>query len=213
MDDEQMRLHLAERWEPKDYLEAISAVEGIYYVLAFRHEFTDCPWLFDLWDEPYYRDRMYRRRRPGNSLDTIRAGLIDHARALANYEQRLFVTKVSHASPGFIDFEGLGDVIRAVKEAVGDTVGFFTRRKIREEENKQAELETEKRRLDIESAKIQIARDKLALLDEIQDRKDRYFPPEMRPQLERVLVTELGKIETLAAKGLLTDQRDHDDDD
>ena len=202
-----LRLHLAERWEPKDYIQAISAIETLYYVMAFRHDLADSPWLFEPVD---YRFTKYpRRSRSRDGLNSLAENFVEQSRLLADHEHRLFVEKISHASPGFIDFEGLGDVIRAVKEMVEDSVGFFANRRRRHAENDQAELKTEKRRLDVESTKVELARQKLKLLDELQDRHDRYRHPEARRQIERVLVSELSKIEDMVATGLLTDQRDH----
>jgi hypothetical protein len=126
-------------------------------------------------------------------------------RALADDEQRLIVSRISHASPGFIEIKGLGKAAQAVDNALGRLIAIFTERRLRRERDEQEAVKTDILRENLNTVKIENARKLLEL--------DREFPGAFhRQQLELALVEEQEKIESLAARGLLTDQRDHPDD-
>lgn len=192
-----IRLHLAERWEPQDYLAAISAVERVYYISLFHPQFDE-----------FVGSAGQRRLIYGRSdrlLDIPFVEFMDACRELADAEQRLTVTRISHSSPGLIDFKGLGEVANAIDSAFGRIIAVFTERRLRRERDAQEAVETDIRRENLNSIKIDNARKLLEL--------ERDFPGiRHRPRLERALVEEQSKIEDLAARGLITDQREHPDE-
>lgn len=192
---ETLRLDLAGRWEPQDYLAAISAIERIYYVTVFHREFEDLVRSFRYQEKP-------PQRYPRSSNDPL-MDFISASRALADDRQRLVVLRVSHASPGFMDFEGLGDVARAVDRALKRIIALFTERKLRREWDEQEAVKTEMMRENLNSLKIDNARKLLEL--------DRDFPGAIRRrhQLELALVEEQGKIEDLASRGMITGPQEH----
>lgn len=190
-----LRLHLAEKWEPQDYLSAISAVETIYYVTLFANPERE---------SGGSGDPRRRLDRPRWTSSPRAEELILAARELADREERLIVNEIRHASPGFIDFDGLGQIADAMDKAFGRIIALVTERKLRHEWNEQAKVETEVRRENLNTIKIENARRLLEL--------DRDYPDLRRaPALERILVEEQSKIENLAARGLITDQREHRD--
>ena len=191
-----LRLHIAEKWEPQDYLAAISAVETTYYVTLFAHrEWTREPWEFG---QRTRYDRFYRSRDPFSDF------LLEEARALADRSERLVINEIQHASPGFMDFEGVGQVAEAIDRSFGRIIDVFTGRRMRRELDERARVETEIERENLNTIKIENAR---KLLDLYRDY------PEVGParSLERTLVDQQTKIEDLAARGLITDQREHSD--
>lgn len=191
-----LRLHIAEKWEPQDYLAAISAVETMYYATLFAHR----EWPRDFWE---YEQRE-RYRRSYHLRDTLGEFLVDEARVLADHSERLTVNEIRHASPGFMDFEGVGKVADALDRSFGRIIDVFTGRRLRREGDEQAKIETEIKRENLNSIKIDNAR---KLIDLYRDY------PEIGPvrDLERTLVEQQTKIEDLAARGLITDQREHRD--
>jgi hypothetical protein len=192
-----IKLHLAEQWEPQDYLAAISAVERVYYISLFHAQFDE-----------FVGFQSQRRRmasRFGWPFDGWLPEFIYTCRALADDEQRLLVSRISHASPGFIEIKGLGKAAQAVDSALGRIIAIFTERRLRRERDEQEAVKTATLRENLNSLKIENARKLLEL--------DRDFPGAFhRQQLELALVEEQEKIENLAARGLLTDQRDHTDE-
>lgn len=193
-DDHTLRLHIAEKWEPQDYISAISAIETLYYVTLFggndwRPQMTGS-------GQGRIAGRMYR---VGEDLAEY---IVEEARATAGPNERLIIQEIRHSSPGFIDFEGLGDVAKAIDNSLGRIIQIFTERRLRRELDERAKVETDIRRENLNTLKIQNARELLEL------RAD--FPGHRTSrQLERALVDQQTKIEALAAQGLITDRRDH----
>jgi len=190
-----LRIHIAEKWEPQDYIAAFSAIERMYYVALF----ADRPGLFD--------ESWNARRYPWTytGLEQFVVQFLDVARAVADANERLIVSEIRHGSPGFIDFDGFGEVAKAIDRTVGRLIKVFTERNIRKELDAQAELDTEMKRENLNSMKIDNARKLLDL------RRDH---PEIGPYLplERVLVEEQTKIENLTGRGLITGPTEHPDE-
>lgn len=191
-----LRLHIAEKWEPQDYLAAISAVETMYYVTLFAHR----DWPREFWE---YGQRG-RYRSVYRLQNNIAEFLVEEARALADHSERLIVNEIRHSSPGFMDFEGVGKVADALDRSFGRIIDVFTGRRSRREGDEQAKIETEIKLENLNSVKIDNAR---KLLDLYRDY------PEIGHvrDLEHTLVEQQTKIEDLAARGLITEQREHRD--
>jgi len=191
-----LRLHIAEKWEPQDYLAAISAVETLYYVTLFARG--------GRWHELWEYGQPGRYRRFFTEGGTLGEYLVGEARALADRSERLIINEIRHSSPGFMDFDGVGQVAEALDRSFGRIIDVFTGRRLRKEANEQAKIETEIKRENLNSIKIDNAR---KLLDLYHDY------PEIGPvrDLERTMVDQQTKIEALAARGLITDQRAHRD--
>ena len=191
------RLHIAEKWEPQDYIAAISAVETTYYVTLFGSR----GWRPDDWDLP---QRYYYGRNPW-SRDRLAELIVEEARAIAVSDERLIVSQIRHASPGFLDFEGVGKVAEAIDRSFGRIIDVLVHRRMRRELDERAKVETDILRENLNSIKIENAR---KLLDLYRD----YPEVGHQPDLERTLVDQQTKIEDFAARGLITDKRDHDFD-
>ena len=193
-----LRLHIAEKWEVSDYLEVFSAVESIYYITLANINRLD-----DLFPAPQRRfvKHVYR----DGDLGTLAGSIVSDAREFADFDERLIVNKIIHASPGFIDFKGLGEVADAMERAFGRIIDVFVNRKMRHELERRASIETDIVKENLNSLKLDNAR-KLLLLG--------HDYPEIAREhdLLRILIAEQGRIENLAAKGLITPPREHKDE-
>ena len=181
-----LRLHIAEKWEPQDYLAALSAVESIYYITLFAHR----GWTQDAYETG--QRRIYWRPFP-LSLPYAEF-VVDEARSVADYEERLILSEIRHASPGFMDFEGVGKVAEAMDSSFGRIIEVLTGRRMRKELDERAKVETEIQRENLRSIKIDNARKLLDLYREY---------PEIghAENLERALVDQQTKIEILRLEG------------
>jgi len=103
-----------------------------------------------------------------------------------------------------MDFEGVGQVAEAIDRSFGRIIDVFTGRRMRRELDERARVETEIERENLNTIKIENAR---KLLDLYRD----YPEIGSDRSLERTLVDQQTKIEDLAARGLITDQREHSD--
>lgn len=194
-----LRLHLAEKWEPKDYLSAISAVETIYYVALLN-----APPFREI-SSAYFDKRSARYRPRDGSIEGIAVAIVEEARLFSDGHDRLIVHQIKHASPGFMDFEGVGQVATAMDSAFGRIIDVFTNRRMRRERDERSSVETEIARENLNSIKIENARMLLEL--------GRDYPEIARQRdLLEILVGQQSKIEDLAGRGLITDQRRHEDD-
>lgn len=194
-----LRLHLAEKWEPKDYLSAISAVETIYYVALLN-----APPFREI-SSAYVDKRSSRYRSRDGSIEGIAVAIVEEARLFSDGHDRLIVRQIKHASPGFMDFEGVGQVATAMDSAFGRIIDVFTNRRMRRERDERSSVETEIARENLNSIKIENARMLLEL--------GRDYPEITRQRdLLEILVVQQSKIEDLAGRGLITDQRRHEDD-
>lgn len=193
-----LRIHVAEKWEVTDYIEAFSAVETIYYVTLAN---------INRWDElfPAPQRRFSKNIYRESDLSSLANLIVSDAREFADYEDRLLVNKISHASPGFIDFNGLGEVADAMERAFGRIIDVIVNRKLRQEMERRASIETDIIKENLNSLKLDNARKLLQLGQDY---------PEIAKEhdLLRILIAEQGRIENLAAKGLITPPRDHKDD-
>ena len=190
-----LRLHIAEKWEPADYISAFSAIQSIYYkIVVFDHE----------WEFQSRRSRwrsQYPVRGPLPELAEINDSYVRSRMELADYHNRLIVDRISHASPGFMDFLGFGEGLQAIDSMLGRLIDVLTLRKQRIEADHQAKVRTEYDRQNLNTIKIENARKLLEL------RRD--FPDIDDSLLLSLLVHDQTQLESLIAKGLITGPRDH----
>ena len=191
-----LRIHVSKKWEPQDYLNAISAVEAIYYITVF----ADRLWFYD---EMLFSIRK-RYREPYLAHEYFVEEFLKEARSVADTKQRLIVNEIRHASPGFIDFDGIGEIAKAMDQSLGRIIDVFSGRKRRKEFDKQEEIRTDIIRENLNAIKIENARKLLELHKDYPEIASRY-------PIERALVDEQNKIENLAARGMITGRRDHGD--
>ena len=151
-----LRLNIAEKWEPKDYISAISAVETIYYVALLN-----APPFRDI-SSIYFEKRPVRFRTRDGSLESLAFTIVGEGRLFSDAHDRLIVHQIKHASPGFMDFEGVGQVAQAMDSAFGRIIDIFTNRRMRRERDERSAVETDIARENLNSIKIENAR---ALLD------------------------------------------------
>ncbi len=190
-----LRLHIAEKWEPADYISAFSAIQSIYYkIVVFDHE----------WEFQPRRARwrsQYPARGPLAELAEINESYVRSRMELADYQNRLIVDRISHASPGFMDFLGFGEGLQAIDSMLGRLIDVLTLRKQRIEADHQAKVRTEYDKQNLNTIKIENARKLLEL------RRD--FPDIDDSLLLSLLVQDQTQLESLIGKGLITGPRDH----
>jgi hypothetical protein len=183
-------------WEPGDFIETFEAIETLYY-LGLGHPSYDPFWLgYRLVDdgrEAYSAFEAYR--------DTAARMMLARARSVVPQEQRLYVDRVQFASPGGIDFAGLGRVAEALDRLTGRLIDFFADKRLRHERDEQAALDTEMKRQNLASLKIDNARKLLEL------RRD--FPDD--EHLIALAVREQDKLADRIAQGMITGTGDKDE--
>lgn len=192
-----MRLYINGRWEPRDFIETFEAMESLYYIaLNYRGH------------PPYYADEYhffggsdYRSSSYEDYLEGANRWMLARARRVVPAGARLYVKRVEFASPGGIDFAGLGQATDAVDRLAGRLIDFFTGRGLRREKVAQAHIETEMMEQSLASLKIDNARKLLEL------RRD--FPDD--EHLIALAVRDQDKLADKIAQGLITGNSDGDE--
>lgn len=185
-----MRIEIDGRWEPRDFVETLKAVESLYYLAV-----SDRDWPPLDYDEYRY---LRARRSPWTSfddfLDQSNRWMLEHAHRLVPADRRIYVTKIDFASPGGIDFAGIGQAVEAIGNTVGKLVSYYGDRRLRKERDEQAAIETEMKEQHLASLKIDNARKLLEL------RRD--FPDD--EHLIALAVRDQDKLADRIAQGLIT---------
>lgn len=160
-----LRLEIDGKWEPEDFIEVLKGVESLYYKAAFRRRFHRFP------SEPdfYWLDRSYLLGSFEDHLNITNDWLLSRARATAHAEYRMTVARISYASPGGIDFAGLGQACNAVKGILDSLIKLYTERNLRREADVQARLDTEIKAETLRAMKIENARKLLEIQREFHD--------------------------------------------
>lgn len=120
-------------WEPADFVEVLTAVESLYYKI-----------ILDDLDIRRVRPMMRGRHDEAATaeLDALNRRLLERARLIAPPESRIRVASIQYASPGGIDFAGIGRAMEAIDRIVGRLIALVTDRHLRRERDKQAALDT-----------------------------------------------------------------------
>lgn len=200
-----LTLSIDGRLEPEDFIEIFEAVESLYYKAI-----DDRRRLYPL-DRYYFGRRVLDQSYP-DRLDSVNDWILKESRMTTFGENRLFVSRIEYASPGGIDFAGVGQAIEALDRTIGRLIAFFTERHKRRETDKQAsidtqikEIEFEKERESLRALQIENARELLAL------RRD--FPDELQEVLLPLAVRDQERLSARIAEGkLIGVERNTDDD-
>lgn len=160
-----LRLEIDGRWEPEDFIEVLKGVESLYYKAALARRYPKFPY------EPpfYWRDREYLPISFDDHLNLTNDWLLARARAVARGNFRLKVARVSYASPGGIDFAGLGQACSAVKDVILAIVKHCGERELRRQADKQARVETSMKEESLRAMKIENARKLLEIQRDFPD--------------------------------------------
>lgn len=198
-----LKLYIDNSWEPNDFVELMQCTESMYYKLYAPRRYRS---FFRY--SPFFEPDLFLDRRPtyGQSyeetLDRMNRALCEQARFESSGPERLIVKSIRYSSPGGVDLLGLGKACESIANAVGKIVSYYDDRHLRRERNKQASIQTEQKRVEVErdseslkSLKIQNARAMLEL--------ERDFPDEARDVLLPLLVRDQDALSDLIADGRL----------
>jgi hypothetical protein len=184
-----LNLSIDRSWEPQDFIEVIQSIESMYYKISspierrFRRHLS-------LAEEFYLIEGGLSGVMPfGNRLDLVNLRLLERARYKARPYERLFVRRIEYASPGGIDFMGIGKVVEVIANSIGRMKVYWDDAHIRRERDAQMSLETLRKRVELDEAQeslrsIQIrnAREALELLEKFPGRHDALVPLLVRDQ-------------------------------
>lgn len=198
-----LTLHIDNAWEPNDFIEVLQSVESMYYKLNVKRRYKS------LYRYPFLLDSAFliegdlpSERSYGETLDRINRAITERARFDSISPEKLLVHRIQYASPGGIDLLGLGKACESIANAIGRMVVYYNDRHLRQEKSKQASLETESLRIDLEkdhetlrALKIKNARDMLEL--------ERDFPEEASEILLPLLVRDQDILSERIADGRL----------
>jgi len=160
-----LHLDIDGRWEPRDFIETLQAIESLYYLALAGEERA-------LWKVIDYRSFSrfnWRSSTFDNYLDQANLWMLEHARRVLPDSDRVYVRRVEFASPGGMDVAGLGQALDAVDRLVGRLISFFTERHLRREWDEQASIETDMKRQTLLALKIENAQKLLELRREFPD--------------------------------------------
>jgi hypothetical protein len=207
-----LRLEIGGRWEPQDFVEVLRAVESFYYKLAQErwYRFRSPVWLDDdylLWASERFGVSSFEA-----ALDRLNERMLERARYETPASRRLSVVRIEYASPGSIDLLGIGKIFETLSNSIGRMKVYFDEAHLRSERDKQATLDTELKRIEIEkeretlqALKIKNAQDALKLLDSHPDIHDALVPLLVRDQ--DPIASRLAERKLLSAKIIPADQR------
>jgi len=171
-----LSLKIERQWEPEDFIEVLHGMESLYYKAIMSRRGPFIP-------ELYFVERHYPFSSYDDRLNALNEWLLKEARMTASADMRLLIRRIDYASPGSIDFVGIGKALEAVDKTLGRLIDFFTERHKRKESDKQAkidtgikEIELAKEQESLRALQIANARELLAL------RRD------YREELEEILV-------------------------
>ena len=190
-----LTLKIDGKFEPEDFVDILEAIESLYYKATDHRRRFYLP-------ELYYFERRASSQSYADRLDAANQWLLKEARMTTYGENRLFVSRITYASPGGMDFTGIGKALEAIERVIGRLIDFFTERHKRRETDKQAtldthikEIEVEKERETLRAIQIENARELLAL------RRD--FPDELQEILLPLAVQDQERISNQIAEGRL----------
>lgn len=176
-----LRLEIKEHWEPEDFIEVLRRIESLYYKAVMGHRFPDELRFF--WLE---------RSSPAFSfdeyLDFSNDWLLSYARATAQSDRRLDITRIEYASPGGIDLVGLGEVCKALEGIIDRLIKFFTDRDLRRERDKQAKIETALKEIELKKGQENLRALKLENAQTIWELRRNY--PEAAKDLFLALINQ-----------------------
>lgn len=200
-----LKLQIDGAWEAQDFIEVLQAVESLYYKVAHQNRWMSFRHPLHL-EDFLFVDEMRRESSFGDRLTWINGRLLEQARYTVPGESRLKINRIQYASPGGIDFVGIGKACEAVERVVGRIITYFDESKLREERDKQAALDTQikeiavdKERESLRALQIKNAEDILRLTKEYPEGRAILVPLAVRDQeilTERIAVGKLIGVRT-----------------
>ncbi len=191
-----MRLHIAKTWEPQDYITALAAIETMYYVIAGPE--------IERFSGEYFLE-LSRRSKGSPRLDRRYGRVsdaVEYGREFSEAKFRLYVSRIQHSSPGFIDLEGLGSALDVIDKTIGRLISLLTERRQQQAADERAEIENLIRREDLNGLRIANAREMLGL-EEAYDRRGSVM------EYQKILMDQQKNVEMLISRGMITGRRDH----
>lgn len=190
-----LKLKIDDQWEPENFIQIIESVEALYYVACLMGRRSPSR-------SSYYEfvDRYGRRFSYLERIESLRSNIIEEARHSTRRLERLRINKIQYASPGGIDFAGMGKAMEALEKMFSRLLTFFEDRRLRRHRDDQAELDTERKKVEIEqeretlrSMQIENAKEIIGMLED--------YPDEVTRLLTSLLVREQDKIGHLISSG------------
>ena len=158
-------------WEPSDFVQALQSVESIYYKMILGEHGSLRRRGFDIDSYTYFQRERLGDASFQSFLDHTNQRILSRARYEASESERIFVRRISYASPGGIDLLGIGKVVEVIANSIQNIVEHFDTRTVRRERDAQASLETEIKRIEVEkerenlrSLKIRNAKEALEVI-------------------------------------------------
>jgi hypothetical protein len=187
-----LRLKIDRQWEPEDFIEVLEATESLYYkALGYRRR-------------PFAPEIFFLERRGSflsydERLDSLNDWLLKEHRMTTHAEIRLQIKCIEYASPGGIDFAGLGQAMEAIDRSIGRMIEFFTERRKRREGDKQAKLETSIKEIELAKEQESLRAIQIANAREILSLR-REYPDELEELLLPLAVRDQEKLASRIAE-------------
>lgn len=194
-----LRLKIEGNWEPEDFINALTAVESLYYKTQRRlHRYP-----FDDW---YFLHRQPRSASYDEQLDALNAYLLAEGRKRLYGYQRLHLSRVQYASPGKIDFLGIGEAFQSIEGIVDRLITFFTERNLRRERDARAHVDTQIKEVELEKHRTSLASLKIDNARRLFE-MSREFPEEFQEILIPLIIKDQEKLIDLIAERKITGVR------
>src|SRR5262245_29296976 len=133
-----LRLNIDGEWEPEDFIEVLGAIEALYCIAELpRHRWFE----FDPWVP-----RRYGASSFAEHMQRANDWVLAESRMQMPGHRRIVVRAINYASPGKIDFAGLGQAMEAIDRMIGRLIAVVTERRKRREQDEQAAVDTEIKR-------------------------------------------------------------------
>jgi hypothetical protein len=147
-----LKLEIEEAWEPEDFIAAVlQATESLYYKAVFaRLYYGGFPAPRPRGDYFFWAPQPPQHLSFEDNLSWTNEWWLQQARYVAVKDVRLRVSRIEYASPGGIDLIGVGQACDTVRGIIDSIIAFYTERHLRQERDKQAKLDTEKKEIEVE---------------------------------------------------------------
>ena len=176
-----LNLEIEGQWEPSDFIEVLGAVESMYYkILRYGGRAYDQYRSDHEFDRYFHLGRGYPFQIDSEPiLDELNSRIVSLSRRTVPRKDRILVRRIHYSSPGGIDLLGLGKICEIVANSIGSMIQYFDDRHLRQEQNFQTALETERSRIGLEIEKenlrtlqIRNAREALRLREDYPSDED-----------------------------------------
>lgn len=202
-----LRLQIDGRWEPEDFIEVLTAIESLYYKATLTRSFFYEPPFF--WFE-----RSSVAMSFDENMDLANNWLLAQARTIARPHKRLGVARIQYASPGGIDLIGLGKACEAIANIIERIVKFFAECELRKQRDRQAQIETSIREVELDKEHESLRRLKIENARAILELRHDYpgMPDEILTALisndQDKLIPRIAERKLITAKSVKSDLSD-----